>query len=249
MAFDATAHQLYLFGSGQAQAQQAPVNMIWTWKPPDWAQAYSWNTPNCGKSGIGSFGKPFTSGSATYDAKLGKVVLLAGGPFGPGDETWSWDGTGWSQIPTAHRPLSVGCCPVYDDASHQLVTLGYAGNSWGGINRTWIFDGSDWQLSPAFTPDGMDIATVAGPTGAGVLLLVDRSGPAALETWSWNGSGWQRLDSSGPPDLSAFTLGSDPVHKHVILFGGRDAYGRTVSDTWIWDGKTWHKIASNPTSP
>jgi hypothetical protein len=173
---------------------------------------------------------------------LDKVAMLAGGPGGPGADTWSWDGSSWTQLPTVHRPLTVGCCPVYDASARQLVSLGYSGTSWGGINRTWIFDGTDWQMSPASTPNGMDISTVEDPIGSGVLLILGTNpGVSALETWRWDGHSWQRLDSNGPPDTPGFALGVDRANKQVVLFGGRDAYGRLVGETWIWNGHTWQK--------
>jgi hypothetical protein len=238
MAYNASGRQLYLFGT-----QPGPsTNLVLAWKQRAWTSVYSWNTPSCGKTCPGSLGQPFTAGTATYVSTLGKVVMLAGGPGGPGAETWSWDGSSWSQLPTLHRPTTVGCCPVYDEASHQLVALGYAGSGWGGINRTWIFDGTDWHLSSVLTPDGMDLAVIADPSGAGVILVVGgRPGMSTLETWHWNGQAWQQLNVSGPPDTPGFALGVDLSHKQVILFGGRDSGGRAVSDTWIWDGNSWQK--------
>ena len=246
MAYDATGRQLYLFGTAPTTQPSPQLNVVSVWKQGGWQQVYSWTTPACGKSCPTSLGKPFGAGSVTYVSALGKIIMLAGGPGGPGAETWSWDGASWSQVPTVHRPLTVGCCPVYVDATRQLVALGYAGNGWGGINRTWIFDGSDWQLSPVFTQNGMEIATVADPGGVGVLLLVgNRPGASPLETWRWDGHAWQRLETSAPPDYPGFSLGSDPEHKQVILFGGRDAFGRAVSDTWVWDGRSWQKRSAS----
>lgn len=75
--------------------------------------------------------------------------------------------------------------------------MGYAGFGYGGINRTWIFDGTDWQLSPAFTPDGMDVKIVDDPLNAGVLMLVGgRPGLTGTETWLWDGQRWREVAAS-----------------------------------------------------
>lgn len=245
MTYDPQAKHLVVVGSDQSVQPQR--NLVWIFRDGDWTTGYVWNTPDCAKACTGT-AQPFSNGALTYDDRLGKIIMLAGGPPGPGQQTWAWNGANWSLISTSHRPLALSCCPpVYDSATGQVLSMGYAGLGYGGINRTWIFDGNDWLLSPAFTPDGIDVQIVDDPQNAGVLLLVGgRPGLTGTETWLWDGKAWHRVDTAGPPDLNGISLGYDAAQHQVVMFGGRDGSGHLSADTWIWDGQHWQELSATP---
>ena len=241
MAYDVANRELLLVGS-EVNGQQRR-NSLWGWKDGDlgWVQRAVWMTPGCGKSCPPSTAMPFAAGALIYDSPRSRILMLTGGPAGPGNETWSWDRAKWSQIPTAHRPTLTSCCVSPDGATGRLLALGYYFD-WGGINRLWVFDGTDWTLTSTPTPAG-NVMMINDPSTDRPLLVrsTDIDGNLSLGTWSWSGSAWQRLDVTLPPPLTDSSLGYDAAHKAVILFGGRDAYGRPVSDTWVWNGRAWNK--------
>jgi hypothetical protein len=242
MTYDAANGELFMVGfqvSGQTQN-----NSVWTWKDGDWVQKAVWMTPSCGKSCPANLSVPFASGLVTYDSARSRVLMLAGGPGGPGSQTWTWTGSNWIQIQTAHRPQGLSCC-AHDSATGHILSLGYSGGSWGGINRLWVFDGTDWTLTATSTPSG-DATIVDDPaTGTALMLRSPQMAiPSPGETWTWTGSSWQKLDATSPPVLPQSTLGYDAADKQVILFGGRAAYGQFVNDTWVWNGHTWQKQTS-----
>jgi hypothetical protein len=51
-----------------------------------------------------------------------------------------------------------------------------------------------------------------------------------------------------PAIADGAAIAYDPAIKKVVLFGGHDANGRSLSDTWAWDGTNWVKL-SPATSP
>ena len=70
--------------------------------------------------------------SMAYDAAHGQVVLF-GGYFNDGD-TWTWDGSDWTERTPAHAPEARdGAAMAYDTARSQIVLFGGSG---GGERRT-----------------------------------------------------------------------------------------------------------------
>jgi len=72
-----------------------------------------------------------------------------------------------------------------------------------------------------------------------VVLMFGGSGAATLgDLWSWNGTRWARLSTSGPPARDDAVLVYDATRQRTVLFGGRT--GQTLlNDTWEWDGTAW----------
>lgn len=239
MIYDPANNELLLVGSDVSLQQQ---NSLWGWKDggSGWVQQTVWITPSCGKSCAPSTALPFAAGTMTYDSARGRTLMLAYAATGPGNETWTWDGARWIQIPTAHRPSLVSCCLTTDRATGHLLALGYSGN-YGGINRLWIFDGTDWALTSTSVPNG-DAMMIDDPATNSPLLVrsTDAAGNPSPETWSWNGNAWQRLDVTSPAFPNGSGLGYDAADKQVMVFGGQAA-SQFASDTWIWNGRSWHK--------
>lgn len=80
-----------------------------------------------------------------------------------------------------------------------------------------------------------------------VVLLFGGNGATALgDLWSWNGTRWSRLATSGPPARDDAVLAFDSRRQRLVLFGGRS--GQTLlSDTWEWDGTSWsQKTVTGP---
>src|SRR5437899_2147700 len=93
-----------------------------------------------------------------YDAAHGQVVLFGGvipgfPPTFLGD-TWTWDGTHWTQRTPAHHPFpreSMGI--AYDAARGQVVLFGGGSSNGQFLGDTWTWDGSDWtKRTPAHHP-------------------------------------------------------------------------------------------------
>jgi hypothetical protein len=67
---------------------------------------------------------------------------------------------------------------------------------------------------------------------------VQTKGPLG-DTWSWDGTTWHRVATSGPSPRYFPALAYDPAHRQSVLFGGQTSKGSS-DETWLWNGKAWH---------
>ena len=92
----------------------------------------------------------------TFDAARGQVVLF-GGRYGSGNDTWVWDGTNWTQKFPSNTPPPRSEHSMAYDAGHQEVIL-YGG--WTGaisLGDTWAWNGENWvRKYPAHNPPPLD---------------------------------------------------------------------------------------------
>jgi hypothetical protein len=184
-----------------------------------------------------------------YDVDHQDLVLFGGiAQFGQefmylGD-TWTWDGSGWTQRhPTASPHPSYGTSMAFDEANHEVVLF-------GGIadhivsNQTWTWDGTNWtQRHPATSPPaGGGGAMAYDSVGQEVVLLVgDDYNPPT--TWTWNGTDWTQETPSTSPPARVWAAGAfDQADGTFVVFGGAWSCGDLgcpLSDTWTWDGTDW----------
>src|SRR5688572_27898206 len=84
--------------------------------------------------------------------------------------------------------------------------------------------------------DARRVVQMFGGTGASTLG----------DLWSWNGTQWTRLSTTGPPPRDDAVLAFDGRRQRLVLFGGRS--GQTLlADTWEWDGTSWlQKAVTGP---
>ena len=124
MTYDPGTGEILLFGGSRdlySGAQPGFFNDTWTWNGTRWLQRTTASAPS-----------PRTSARMAYDPDLGQVVLVGG--YGGKDvgttppfayvfdyreETWTWNGTAWTQqFPTNLLEFSYTYGMVYD-AVHQ----------------------------------------------------------------------------------------------------------------------------------
>src|SRR6202011_4713994 len=124
-----------------------------------------------------------------FDANTGSIVLFGGmGASGPLRDTWTWDGSTWTQQHPAHDPPPTFLGPrAYDPASHDVVLLtvtsppvpsgpissSSGADRWGPASgQTWLWDGADWHTAPGAQPPVMGSSRLATDTAAGDVILV-----------------------------------------------------------------------------
>jgi hypothetical protein len=103
-----------------------------------------------------------------YDATHGQVVLFGG--FGTGylGDTWTWDGTDWTQRTSAHAPSPREAMSMAYDAAHGQVVL------FGGFNTRALGDLLYTRYIFAFQVAGLIL--LVAMIGAIVLTLRQRVG-------------------------------------------------------------------------
>src|SRR5438094_560755 len=100
---------------------------------------------------------PRVEAGIVYDDATGQVVLFGGlgrGPSGMLGDTWTWDGTDWTERTPAHAPGVRSRPGMAVDVARSDVVLfgGYQGGS-TVLGDTWIWDGADWtERTPAHAP-------------------------------------------------------------------------------------------------
>jgi hypothetical protein len=191
-----------------------------------------------------------------YDGATHQVVLFGG--YGPGalDDTWTWDGTAWTQQTPVHVPTArVAQQMAYDAQTGQLIMFGGDEIAVRGLGDTWEWNGSDWtQLLPPNGPANRSSAAMAYDPAThqivmfgGVQYGLQHSGFfVAHDTWTWDGTTWtQHTPASSPPPTSGASMAFDPAIGKLVLFGGVNA----SNDTWAWDGTSWSKLSSSASPP
>lgn len=192
-----------------------------------------------------------------YDAKTHQVVLFGG--YGPGalNDTWTWDGTSWTQQTPAHVPTArVAQQMVYDAQTGQLLMFGGDEIAVGGLDDTWVWNGSDWtQLLPPTSPPNRNGAAIAYDPAThqvvmfgGIQYTLQHQGSfVTRDTWTWDGTTWtyHAPAAGGPPPTSGGSMAFDPTLGKLVLFGGFNV----PNDTWAWDGSNWTKLSLTVAPP
>jgi hypothetical protein len=223
MAFDPAIGKVVLFGG-------SGLNDTWTFDGAAWAKGTPATSPS----------KRYGS-AMVYDPAIGKIVLFGGavGMFEPSlTDTWTYDGSTWTQVPTPVAPSgSYGAGIVYDAAIGKVVLFG--GEESGTIvDETWTFDGTTWtKESPPVSPPALENAAMAYDAGAGRVVLFggyEKGGSYVNGTWVYDGITWARQNPTVvPPPRSEAAVAYDPLTSKIVLFGGYDQ-GTFLGDTWTY---------------
>jgi hypothetical protein len=207
------------------------------------------------------------------DPANGTVVLFGGPAEGNCDvgtcsnQTWTWDGTRWTQqTPKDSPPPRAGAAMAYDPATRSVVLFGGTNVDFTVfppkveyLGDTWTWNGKDWtEQHPARSPGERLTSLVTDPATRSVLLeggqhaVRSECTPAdpvgclfepvlPIDTWTWNGHDWTQLHPHTQPTLGfGAAFASDPATRTVVLFGGGAPFLPPQSDqTWTWNGRDW----------
>jgi hypothetical protein len=241
-ADDPATAQVVLFGGDQAYRTTGPDDVIgstWTWDGTTWTKQQPTAAPS-----------PRTGAAMVYDTATGQLLLFGGSrhPFTGGGylgDTWTWDGTTWTQLhPATSPPARHNADLIYDAASNEVILFGgYDGHY---LNDTWAWDGTTWtQLHPATSPPPRDThSLVYDPASQTAILFGGYNGERLSDTWSWDGTSWAQLSPATSPGMTstAWQAAYDDASQQLVLYGG-DANTRGFSNvTWTWTGTTWAQL-------
>ena len=147
LAFDAARSQIVLFGGSSDELGDVGLNDTWTWDGIDWTHVTPTRSPD-----------PRYFASMAYDSRNSHLVLYGGiqetelnnGEGGisfqsssfPG-ETWSWDGTIWTQLsPSSSAPVP-WTSMAYDSVRDEMVIYGGDDGIATSFDQTWTFHASN----------------------------------------------------------------------------------------------------------
>ena len=108
MAYDTTLGKIVMFG-GRNDSESAVLNDTWIFDGSNWTQLFPATPPP---------GRAFDVPGMTYDSAQGNVMFFGGAGFGVYfDDTWTFDGTNWTQQFPATSPSTRRAPQVYDPAT------------------------------------------------------------------------------------------------------------------------------------
>ena len=268
LAFDSARGEIVFFGADYTPAaynspggppQPGTVNpQTWTWKGGKWhLQSPSASPP------------PRTSAGMAYDEAHRQIVLFGGqnavAPV-PGQglpamqDTWTWDGSTWTQQnPSSSPPAAVGPMIAFDPKLQKIVAVVSPSFS-DSPTQTWVWDGRTWEqlnLNPAVP--GPRYGQMAYDSAHGSIVIFGGHWTCIglgqctedPDTWTFDGASWTRHpgSSNGPATRDFASMATDPSNGSVLLFGGGFNNSFTVlADTWSWDGSAWSQLHPS-TSP
>lgn len=196
-----------------------------------------------------------------YHDRLGKVVLVNGGPetgkpSGDPLGLWAWDGEKWSLLaadpdgPHWRNYASV----TYDSNRGVLVLYGGLQSESQAFEDTWEWDGKVWSQRADQGPGPREAAGMAYDSAGERVILFggSQAGQMMNDTWEWDGSAWTQVSDEGPAARFPASFVYDEANQNVMLFGGHafDSHAiTTYGDTWTWDGTAWKEIQSEGPSP
>lgn len=219
MAYDASSGSLVLYGI---------PGSTWTWDGGNWHR-HSTAPPQQGAGG---------GAAMAYDPRS-RAVLLYLAPVSGGSQTWSWDGTTWTEVHPRTAPDIVSGAMAFDGSRLLLFGSPFGPMQGRLLTETWAWDGADWSLlSPAVrVPLSSPYAAAYDQARGRVVVLVESSS----ETWVWNGTTWSRdHPQHQPPARFGAMAWYDARAQRVVLYGGLGAGTTTaLGDMWAWDGTDW----------
>jgi hypothetical protein len=166
------------------------------------------------------------------------LLLFAGYGPGPLNDTWSWNGSTWTE-------LNITGPSVRSDQS----MIGFAANSvllFGGeglgpeLGDTWQWNGQAWAQLTVSGPSAREGAATALLNGKVILYGgTDATGAFLSDTWEWDGTRWTQLTTTGSTPGGRFGHSMATLGAKIVLFG--NVAGPT--DTWTFDGTSWTQAA------
>jgi hypothetical protein len=234
MAYDPRRDRVVLFG-GLVYHGQAMLGDLWEW---DGAQS-TWQMV----SNPTTAPAPREGHKMTYDAVHGVVMMFGGNKEGVGlvDETWTWDGTTWTQrFPTLAPGARTRHGLAFDAARGRVVTFG-GRMAAGQTDTLFEWDGTQWH-SVIGLP-----SSIAGREGHVMEYDALRARTVAFgganelstlnDTSEWDGTTWRARNVATPsPSTRVYAASAyDPTTSYVLLFGGAPGMSLPLvplDDTW-----------------
>lgn len=140
-----------------------------------------------------------------YDSVRGQTVLFGGGAgAAPLGDTWTYDGTSWTQHFPSNSPSARTAGSMAFDSARGVVVLhgGFIGSTQSTTNETWEWDGTTWTLVSVEGPSRFGHRTVYDAQAGLTMIIEGTNGtaqPSDGEVWGWDGVNWRYVGVSDYP--------------------------------------------------
>lgn len=191
-----------------------------------------------------------------YDDATQQIVLYGGQSATPSggvldllSDTWTWDGTDWTQRAPVKSPPPTIFLPMAYDAGTQTV-IAVRDNDPTPSTSTWKWDGTNWVTlttmgHPSWPKQGAGIAYSSDSSAIVLFGTVYGLGVTTdPKTWTFKSNTWtpHAASSSGPKPRSSPSMSED-TRGGVLMFGGATTGGTAYAETWTWFQNAWHKLS------
>ncbi len=218
MAYDAARRRIVLFG-GEA----GPTRMNDTYE-------YNPETKVWSSISVAHVPPVRARHSMVYDSLRKRIVMYGGVSSSPNptflSDTWEYDGTDWTQIPTtadAGARESFGM--AYDSVRQRTLLFGGTGASF--LPLVFEYDGATWAPLTTFNMPSSRVAPMMAYDSGRNRIVLHGGGPYSApldDTWELVGDTWQRyvrtLTQEPPPGASFGQMVYDVTHGRMLLVGG-----------------------------
>ncbi len=240
MTYDSVRDRVVMFGGATTSAvlNASPVkDDTWEWDGIGWNLAAT-TGPSARRLA-----------ALTFDTAAAVTVLFGGSSTNsdqltitPLDDTWTWNGTAWTErTPPTVPPARESAAIAYDPIRKRVVMFGGTASyvPLRSLGDTWEWDGTNWiERTPASSPPARAAATMSyDPGRRRILLAAGRADAGSLEdAWEWDGMAWTELSPQGSPGPIIATI-YNPLEQRLIAFGDAD-YRGVSNDTWALEFRT-----------
>jgi len=220
-----------------------PLDDTWVYDGSTWQQVPTLNAP-----------APRSGHAMVYDSDRGVTILFGGSldatPTAGETDTWEFDGSDWTPVPTDTTPEARYYAALgYDPQRKRVVLFGGFHN---GINSTgtWEYDGTDWIERDQVVGPGsrMNPSLVWFPASQGLVLFGGMRNviiPYIFDdTWLYRDGVWQDISTDlRPTARQGHAAFFDPLRERMLIFGGaRQPDGVLLADSWEFDGELWLQV-------
>lgn len=206
---------------------------------------------------------PRFGAAMAYDTSRGVTVLFGGSaPGSPNtyfDDTWLWNGRGWSRAAATAAPSPrLNARMVFDSARGRIVLFGGSGVN-GTLGDTWEWDGTNWlRRATPTSPSPRESTQLAYDSKRKVTVLFGgikfdtgtMTPTATADTWEWDGTTWtQRTPTTNATAREGGAMVYDARRGRVVMFGGSTGGPAVPALVWEYDGTTWTSASPTPSPP
>lgn len=191
--------------------------------------------------------QPSSASAPSVQVKCIPTIYLASGHGTAGiyDDAWSFNGSGWSQLPSV--PWAARSYAGMVSFQGKIWLMGGINNS-GYLNDVWSFDGTNW-VSHGNAP-------WVGRGRFGIAVLnnkiyvfggrTDAAGDSVDDMWSFDGTTWTPLAVSAPWSGGRNAFATVVSNNKIVAIGGTNRNGGPYNDIWVFNGMTWAQSATQP---
>lgn len=245
LAYDAPRHLFVLFGG---QTAKGTSDETWTWDPQNskWTEMSPAHKP-----------PPRRDAAMAYDPGHEVTVLYGGlipdqGEGHSASDTWTWNGSDWSEVGANDYQLGIRTGPRMVTAGNRVLIFGGHDFNTSYFGDTWAWDGRAWsRVDHGPTPGGRGDAAIAwDPDDSslfvyGGLGMRPNAGPGNLgiplaDAWVMKSGTWQQLPAGGQIMADASAIWDRKTNRAVVLFG--IACPDLSTEGSSWDGTIWSSV-------